>query len=67
MTATEKRPSVTGANEPAAGHLLPGIVRALRPKQWLKNVLVFAAPVAAGVIREGDVFGRRWPRSARSA
>jgi decaprenyl-phosphate phosphoribosyltransferase len=59
MTATEKSPPVTGANEPVAGgHLLLGIVRSLRPKQWLKNALVFAAPVAAGVIRDGDVFGK---------
>ena len=27
-----------------------GLVRSLRPKQWAKNVLVFAAPVAAGMI-----------------
>ncbi len=32
--------------------LLRGIVRSLRPQQWMKNVLVFAAPVAAGVIDE---------------
>jgi decaprenyl-phosphate phosphoribosyltransferase len=30
----------------------PGVLRALRPKQWVKNALVFAAPVAAGVIDE---------------
>lgn len=32
--------------------LLAGIVRELRPKQWVKNVLVFAAPVAAGLFDE---------------
>ncbi|MEO7555949.1 MAG: decaprenyl-phosphate phosphoribosyltransferase, partial [Acidimicrobiales bacterium] len=32
--------------------LLWGLVRTARPKQWLKNVLVFAAPGAAGVIGE---------------
>lgn len=34
-----------GARE-AAG----GLVRAARPKQWVKNVLVFAAPAAAGLL-----------------
>ena len=32
-----------------------GVLRAMRPQQWTKNVLVFAAPVAAGVIRQTDV------------
>jgi decaprenyl-phosphate phosphoribosyltransferase len=37
------------------GTLAGGIFRALRPKQWLKNVLVVAAPGAAGVLTESDV------------
>lgn len=32
------------------------ILRTARPKQWLKNVLVFAAPGAAGVLDQFDVF-----------
>ena len=28
--------------------VLPAWLRAMRPKQWVKNILVFAAPVAAG-------------------
>jgi decaprenyl-phosphate phosphoribosyltransferase len=32
--------------------VLSGLVRTARPKQWLKNVLVFAAPGAAGVLTE---------------
>ena len=31
------------------------VIAALRPKQWLKNVLVFAAPLAAGSLFEPDV------------
>jgi decaprenyl-phosphate phosphoribosyltransferase len=37
--------------------LASGLVRALRPKQWLKNVLVVAAPGAAGVLTDADVLG----------
>jgi decaprenyl-phosphate phosphoribosyltransferase len=38
--------------------LAVGIIRSLRPHQWTKNVLVFAAPVAAGTITEGDLLLR---------
>ncbi|MDP9075143.1 MAG: decaprenyl-phosphate phosphoribosyltransferase [Actinomycetota bacterium] len=47
-----------GSPEPLAGWrstVAGGLVRTARPKQWLKNVLVFAAPGAAGVLRHGDV------------
>ena len=37
------------------GAAAAGLVRAVRPRQWVKNVLVLAAPLAAGVIGEADV------------
>jgi decaprenyl-phosphate phosphoribosyltransferase len=33
---------------------LRAIITTARPKQWIKNVLVFAAPAAAGVLDEAD-------------
>ncbi len=34
-----------------------GLLRTARPKQWTKNVLVFAAPGAAGVLTQGRELG----------
>ena len=36
-------------------HRLPAAVRAMRPKQWVKNVLVATAPLAAGRLFEPAV------------
>ena len=47
MTTTQSAP-----NLPVA------LIRAMRPRQWAKNVLVFAAPLAAGALFNADVF---WP------
>ncbi len=37
---------------------LVSLVRLARPKQWAKNVLVFAAPGAAGVLDQGSQLGK---------
>jgi decaprenyl-phosphate phosphoribosyltransferase len=39
------------------GSLAWGLVRAVRPRQWVKNVLVLAAPLAAGEVFNPDVMG----------
>ncbi len=46
-----ERPPPTAA---APGSLAGGLLRLARPKQWVKHVLVFAAPGAAGVLSQAD-------------
>src|SRR5262245_2131540 len=47
------------AAEPPHGMSLGrALLRTARPKQWLKNVLVFAAPAAAGVLDDPAQLGR---------
>jgi decaprenyl-phosphate phosphoribosyltransferase len=43
---------------PGSGGLARGLVRTARPRQWVKNLLVFAAPGAAGVLTEGHMLVR---------
>ena len=53
MTTTAERAAPA---PPARGSLAGGLLRLARPKQWVKNVLVFAAPGAAGVLdKPGDL------------
>ncbi len=44
--------------EPPRRSLLGAIAVTARPKQWIKNVLVFAAPGAAGVLTHGTPLAR---------
>lgn len=46
----EQLPGPPRDSGPGDSSLLTGLVLACRPKQWLKNVLVLAAPVMAGII-----------------
>ncbi|MGQ0804481.1 MAG: decaprenyl-phosphate phosphoribosyltransferase [Actinomycetota bacterium] len=64
MSVAPERPpaasaSASGdASSAPAPSLARGLLRTARPKQWAKNVLVFAAPGAAGVLTEADELGR---------
>jgi decaprenyl-phosphate phosphoribosyltransferase len=40
------------------GSLLAGLLQTARPRQWIKNVLLLAAPFGAGVITDADALAR---------
>ena len=44
------KPDEHAAQPAQPGSLVGGLVRLSRPRQWIKNVLVFVAPAAAGVL-----------------
>jgi decaprenyl-phosphate phosphoribosyltransferase len=53
----DEAPVVGGSGEPGTHRrrILLGLLRLARPRQWVKNVLVFAAPGAAGVLSHGHI------------
>jgi decaprenyl-phosphate phosphoribosyltransferase len=52
-----RRPASVSPPDPARSSVAWGLVRGLRPRQWVKNFLVFAAPLAAGAVLDLDVLG----------
>ncbi len=53
VSTSSARPSATEPQAPLREG--KALVRACRPRQWLKNVFVAAAPIAAGALLEADV------------
>ncbi len=61
LTTTEvpTRPHGAPARPPVSVlSFLMGLLKTSRPRQWSKNLLVFAAPGAAGVLTQGDDVAR---------
>lgn len=54
--APERSPDASGSASSMS--TVRALVKTARPKQWVKNVLVFAAPAAAGVLDDPAQLGR---------
>jgi decaprenyl-phosphate phosphoribosyltransferase len=54
MAAVPEPSPVGPSDESSSPSTLRAAIRTARPKQWAKNVLVFAAPAAAGVLDEPE-------------
>jgi decaprenyl-phosphate phosphoribosyltransferase len=55
MTATPATPTRTTGPIRQRIDVISGLLRAVRPRQWVKNVLVLAAPFAAGVVASNAI------------
>ncbi|MFX4272406.1 decaprenyl-phosphate phosphoribosyltransferase [Propionibacteriaceae bacterium Y1685] len=55
---TDLHESSTGEVDAPRRSRLPAAIRAMRPKQWTKNVLVLTAPLASGQLFQLDVLWR---------
>ncbi len=58
MTAAENLPAGRPADDVPTHSSVPALVRLARPKQWIKNTLVVAAPGAAGVLGDAKPAAR---------
>lgn len=55
QTGTRRTPLATPSDGSRRGGVVAGLVRTARPRQWVKNVLVLAAPLAAGALTDPAV------------
>ena len=57
MSLSQRAPA-PAPPRPSTAAVMVGVLRTARPKQWVKNVLVLAAPAAGGVLFEPVVLAR---------